>query len=253
MRFFGTSTLKRCFVVAALAAGTTGTAEAAPSLTWDFTGSGGDLTKSESFADTTNTRNVVAHAINTEEPPAPILSQSSQGLGVDLSDNIDGDCFLIFCSEGPDGSVGPDADQIDNLGDDEAIVFDFGGLTEFANITVSVASADDEIRIYGSNDGAVLNCGPGAPGLDCLTNPSTLLASGAGSGIAGSPTFDLTGSGQFQYLIASVPGGGGTLFSGDGYRVKSITGTPIPAPATLGLLGLGLLAFSAVAHRRRGA
>ncbi|MEQ8934678.1 MAG: hypothetical protein RIE56_02670 [Amphiplicatus sp.] len=177
---------------------------------------------SASFLDTTATDSVFVTAINTESPPAPKLHQSDFGLGVNT------------------GAL--DVNQLDNIGDDEAIVFDFGKVVSLDSITLNLAAQDDQYTIYGSNDAAVAACTAG--GLSCLTSISTLIVSGSGVG----PLQDTVAllSGAFQYLIATISGG-----SGDGYRVAEISVSDVPLPAALPMMALGLGLFGANGFFRR--
>jgi len=159
---------------------------------------------SASFLDTTATDSVFVTAINTETPPAPKLNQSVFGLGVNLG-------FL-------------EGGQVDNIGDDEALVFDFGKTVSFDSITLNLAAHDDQYAIYGSNDASVAACAAG--GLSCLTSVSTFIVSGSGAGVLSDTVALLSGS--FRYLIATVFGG-----SGDGYRVAEVSVSNVPLPAAL--------------------
>lgn len=215
----------KLLTIAAAGAVLFGQAQAA---TFYFGGNGGDLGKFETFTDGTDS--VTAIAINTEEPDAPVLHQNLLGLGVDTG-------FL-------------DTPQLDNIGDDEAIVFDFGAAAFFDSIYLSVASWFDDIEIYGSNDASVVAITSG--GLSSITSVSTLLASASGNGIEGFVNIDLSGiASAYRYLIATIPGG-----SGDGYRVKWISAeivSEVPVPAALPLLLSGLAGLGFAARRRKTA
>ncbi len=133
-------------VLAAALAATALAATSAGAVTYNFGGAGGALGVDETFFDTTATSSLLATAVNTEQPPSPQLHQNASGLGVDLG-------------------LG-DLDQIDNNGDDEAIVFDFGALVSFQSITLTLISSflilgQDEFEIYGSNDAGVAACTTG--------------------------------------------------------------------------------------------
>ncbi len=231
--FISNSTLNSAIKIGALAAPLCLVASIASAATYNFGGSGG-LGESETFLDTFGVTSLTAKAINTEQPPSPTLTQTSNGIGVKSG---------FF-----------DSGQVDNIGDDEAVVFDFGGQALWSSISLSVASFFDDYRIYGSNDSSVLSCTTG--GLTCLTSVSSLLASGSGSGLGGSVNVGLSSS-PFQYLIATTPGG-----AGDGYRISSLDAiaapmdaTPVPLPAALPLLagGLGLMGFVGRRRNRKAA
>jgi hypothetical protein len=180
------------------------------------------------FSDTTATDTLTAIAINTEQPPAPRLHQSSLGIGVNLG-------------------LG-DVNQIDNIGDDEAIVFDMGGLYTATSIRLALLTFGDRYSIWGSNSASVASCTSG--GLTCLTSVSSLLASGDNSGLdgLGFKTVNLSGSGNWSYFIATTAGG-----SGDGYRVKELTASVIPLPAAGWMLLAGLGGIAAMKRRRKAA
>ncbi|MEE2692891.1 MAG: PEP-CTERM sorting domain-containing protein [Pseudomonadota bacterium] len=177
---------------------------------------------SASFFDVTATETLTAIAINTEAPPAPKLHQNNFGLGVNTGIT--------------------DVNQLDNIGDDEAIVFDFGKIVSFDSITLNLAAQDDQYVIYGTNNPAVAACATG--GLSCITTISTFIASGSGAG----PLQDTVAllSGAFQYLIAAVFGG-----SGDGYRVAELSVSDVPLPAALPMMALGLGLFGVNGFFRR--
>ncbi|MFK7752458.1 MAG: VPLPA-CTERM sorting domain-containing protein [Sedimentitalea sp.] len=213
------------FLGAAALALTTGAASAA---TFDFTGplfplGGTNLGTDEVFNDVSNSYSVTATAINTQQPPAPQVNQNGAGLGVNT------------------GTF--DINQLDNIFDDEALVFDFGRDAEMSSITLSLASATDDYRIYGTNDGSVVNCTSG--GVGCLTGVSSLLASGQGVGIEGTVNVGL--SGTYRYLIATTANG---FFDVDGYRVAGLDVAPVPLPAAGWLMIAGLGGLAAARRRR---
>jgi hypothetical protein len=219
---------------------------AASASTWNFAGSlfpilGTDIgNPAASFLDTTGTDSLTAIAINTEQPPAPRLNQNLLGLGVNI-----GDCIFFCVDDGDSSWKGTsDVNQLDNIGDDEGIVFDMGGMYWATSITLSLLSADDAFTIWGTNDASVTGCTAG--GLACLTAPSTQLAAGSGDGIAGIKTIGL--SGAYRYFVVTTTGG-----SGDGYRVKALQAAAIPLPAAGWLLLAGLGGLLAIERRRKAA
>jgi hypothetical protein len=204
---------------ATLVAGLSDRAYAA--VVFDFTGGtifGANLGKTQSFIGSGGAT-VTATAINTQEPPNPRLHQSAYGLGVNLG-------------------LG-DVNQIDNIGDDEAIVFGFSAPITFVSADVTL-TLHDSYAFYGTNDASVLGCT--TTGLNCLTGVSTLLTSGTASGLLAPLSIALGGT--YRYLIATVPGR-----SGDGFRISGLTVVPLPAALPLAASALGLLAWLS---RRRG-
>ena len=199
----------------------------AHATTYEFIGPPGfgeDLNTTEVFMDTTNSFSVEVTAINTEQPPVPLLHWDDHGLGVNS------ECGLL-------------QDGLENIGDDEAIVFDFGTVVDLEEISLTRAGSPDEYRIYGTNDGSVENCTMG--GLTCLTSVSTLIASGNGTGLIGGADVDLTGN-SYQYLIATTPTG-----SGDRYRIDSVSVAPVPLPAAGLLMVAGLGGLAALRRRKK--
>lgn len=203
-------------VGAALTAGLSEQGSAA--IVFDFKGGGANLGKTESFIGTGGAT-VIATAINTQEPPNPRLHQNAFGLGVNL------------------GLV--DVNQIDNIGDDEAIVFGFSAPVTFVSADITL-TLHDSYAFYGTNNADVLGCT--TTGLTCLTGVSELLTSGTASGLFAPLSIALGGT--YRYLIATVPGG-----SGDGFRVSGLTVVPLPAALPLAATAVGLLAWLG---RRRG-
>lgn len=133
----------------------------------------------------------------------------------------------------------PETYQINNIGDDEAIVFDFGKVAEFKSITIAeTALLEDRYEIYGAN---VDLTGVTSGGLGSLTGiGSVLLASGQTS----EDPFVIALTGAYRYMIATVPGG-----RGDGYRVTSISVVAAP----IGLLLIASAFGLACLVRRRAA
>ncbi|MBI1391298.1 MAG: hypothetical protein GC152_01025 [Alphaproteobacteria bacterium] len=208
-----------------------GVASAAPAI-YDFTGAGGNLGKTEIF--TSGMSSITAIAINTEEPPTAELDQSGLGLGVRLTRN-DGGSIIP--------PVGPS--ELDNVGDDEAIVFDAGMVVSFETLTLKDASFFDDYEIYGTNNSAIASIVSG--GLSAITSISTLLAAGSGNGIGGTVTINLDPMlATFRYLVATLPGG-----NGDGFRVSALTASEVPLPGALPFMATALFGYAAAARRRR--
>jgi hypothetical protein len=222
-------------------------AASAAVYTFDFTGSGGNLGKTAAFADTTNSKSLTAHAINTEMssfPFNPTLNQTGDGIGVQLLSTLD---------------IG----EIDNGGADEGIVFDLGGLgvaqsAGLNNLGIAFSifghtvSATEGYEIYGSNDASILGCG--TTGRACLTSLATILASG-------SDVFDITVNfsdpALYRYIIATIPGGAGIIgdLGADSYRVAGLTVdlaevAAVPLPPALPLLISALAGTGFLARRR---
>lgn len=203
-------------------------ASSASAATFDFTGpllplGGTDLGNSASFNDTTATYSLTATALNTAISPLPDVNQNVAGLGV------------------KSGTL--DIGQLDNIGLNEALVFDFGTSASLTSITLSLASSFDDYRIFGSNDGSVASCNTAA----CVNGVSSLLASGQGVGIEGTVNVGL--SGTYRYLIASTKDS--APFRADGYRVAGLDVAPVPLPAAGLMLVAGLGGLAAARRRRK--
>jgi hypothetical protein len=212
-------------------------ASAAPSaraLTSDFNFTATPATTlgdSKSF--TSGGVSVNVSAITTDgSANSQTIWQSSNGLG-------------IFTTDGG----GVFQNQVDNIGVDEALVFDFGNKASFESITLSLVFEgfllpDDQFQIWGghadptagfatysaiASAGFVsLRNGNGCPGV---TGPTIC-----------DRTLPLSGLGLFRYLIVAAPGTGG---SNDSFAVKSIKGvSPVPGPAALPLLASALAGFA---------
>lgn len=219
----------------ALAASLSAPASAA-SLIFDFAGPAYPIlapVTSDTFADTGATASVTATAINTEGPNA-FLSRDGNGLGV----------FALDMGGG----------NLDNVNNDEAIVFDFGTPFNLVGATIQIAATENApffsstYQFWGTDNSGVLGCG-NAGGLSCITGISTLLASGTATVFDNPVSFLSAQPDFFRYIVATVPTG-----AADAYRVRSLTVAPIPLPAAGWLLlgataGLGLMAR----RRRRSA
>lgn len=210
--------MKKLATAAILALGVAVSTPAA-ATTWNFTGGGGLLGLDEVF--TEGGDSVTATALNTQQPPAPQLHQSGGGLGVRTGND--------------------NTNQLDNFLNDEAIVFDFGSVYEVSSIGVTAVGFNDDYRIYGTNNSAVLGCSSG--GLSCISDISTLLLQDDNNG-----TQSIFGS--FQYIIASGITGG----FNDDFRISSLTAVaPVPLPAALPLLAGALGFLGLLGWRRKSA
>ena len=224
----------KSFIAAAAAVGFSfSVAEAA---VFSFGGNGGSsLGKTEVFSADGGPETVVVTAINTEQSnrfERPRLHQTSSGLGVSLLFNDGGSLFPPVPST-----------ELDNVGDDEAIVFDFGEIVTMDSVTIAAADLTDTVRFYGTNDPTVTSISSG--GLSALTSISTFITGGNGNFFAVPEAVDLLGA-TFRYLIATVPAG-----SGDGYRVLSATVSEVPLPGALPFMLTALAGYGAMRRKRQ--
>ena len=216
----------------------------AVSTTFDFTTGGSNIgTGMATF--TSGVHSVDVYAINTESPtPPPFVTQNGDGVGVSFDGEVD---FGL-------DPVG----EVDNIGYDEALVFDFGNLASFGSTAVTAAfppcvkffikicGADDDWEIYGSNDSSVTTYTSGS--LDDFKSLGTLLAYEDDDTVV-----DLTGiEEQYRYLIATTKTK--DAFKGkDGFRIASATVDIIPLPMGLPLVASAFgLAALVRARRARG-
>lgn len=125
--------------------------------------------------------------------------------------------------------------------------FDFdGGLfgLSFLN-ALTITGSDPEIFLFAGNVAAGTLLGTDDDGGPAFESSLTRLL-GAGSYVLAIGRFDLTLS---EAVSGSNPGA--SALSGD-VRLSSITGTiTVPEPATLGLLGLGILGAGLFGRRKR--
>lgn len=211
--------------VALLGAATlAGRAEAAP-ITWDFTGKGGNLGQTETFTADDGASMAVAGGYREKliGPgfTAADLHQNHNGLGVKHN----------FFDDG----------NLDDDGLDERIRFDLGSPYQPLSGVLRLASLFDDYFVLGNNTGALSLIG------------SDVLAEGQGAGSLVDTVITFATTNTYQYLIFGTDIVG---IDNNDYRIASLSvddgqnGTPAPEPATIALLGAGLLGLGASARRR---
>lgn len=202
----------------------------ASALTWDFSGTGGDLGAAPvPFTSGSGTITVTAWTINGGSFTVQHLFQRNEapddrGLGV--CNNLDDGGASCLSTRTGNG----DNNEIDNNGGHQDVIrLDYGGLA--SGLSVVLNSLDgtvgniDNFQIFGSN----------------LVNPTLapsasvfLLASGSESISGGvDPVIPLAGSYRYLYITTSTGSGD------DDFLLRSVTGR-VPEPASLALLAAGL-------------
>jgi PEP-CTERM motif len=216
-------------MVAALVAALFVLTSNASALTWDFSGTGGDLgTAPVPFTSGSGTITVTAWTINGGSFTVQHLFQRNEGpddrgLGVCNSLDDQASCLSTLTGNG-------DNNEIDNNGGHQDVIrLDFGtiatGLSVVLNSLDGTVGNIDNFQIFGSN----------------LVNPTLapsasvfLLASGSESSSGGvDPVVPLSGSYRYLYITTSTGSGD------DDFLVRSATGR-VPEPASLALLAAGL-------------
>lgn len=136
--------------------------------------------------------------------------------------------YVYSCVDYTDGcDVEDSARLVDGLDAQEAVVLDFGGMVNLISATFSyIGSSDDFTLLLGGPAGAVISSGDGVGGAFATY------------------TFTDAASSEFAFLADH--------FS-DEFSLYSVTAeyvSNVPEPASLSLLGLGLLALGSVRRKK---
>jgi hypothetical protein len=227
-------------IIGLLLAGAVATAApTAQALTGDFDFSTGGTFDGSTAQFTSNGVTVNISAILTDgNTNTRTITQTSNGLGVRTTD----------------GGGGGFANEVDNIGPDEALVFDFGVPASFAGGSLRLAGnffgIFDQYQVFGGNTlpvsgfssfGGIVSAG--------FTSLVSDVGCDGGNLEVCTETFSLSNLGVFRYLIVAAPGTGG---SNDSFAVKGLTGvSPIPVPAALPLLASGVACFAWLRRTKR--
>ncbi|WP_297527963.1 hypothetical protein [Thiohalobacter sp.] len=157
---------------------------------------------------------------------------------------------LGACNKSEGTDCGNPQHQIDNVGDDDLVLFAFDGPVRFDSIVIDP---------YGYWDRDVTFWVADITSTDLVgLSPADLLA---GTSVFGSPT-NVSNTPGYGPVTINLGGGAGNallfggrldygnLYDNDRFKIASLSVTPVPLPAALWLFGSGLLGLAGLARRR---
>jgi hypothetical protein len=130
-----------------------------------------------------------------------------------------------------------DLNQVDNLGSYELLRFALPTGATVQSVFLKLTILSDDYRVWGTNDATFTNL--------------TLLASG--TGVFPSTTVNVNAGNSYAYLFiggALQTFGLGNALQADSFRVSELTVNLVSEPASMALLGAGLLGLCALRRRR---
>jgi hypothetical protein len=187
-----------------------------------------------------------------------VTAWGTTGVPTDANSLLDKGQILRFgtglgaCNKSEGSNCNNPAHQVDNVGDDDLVMFKFDNTVDFNNIVIDpFGYFDRDVSFW------IANVTPGEADLTGF-NPFALLN---GTSVFGTVT-NITNNAGYGPLSINLSGEtgnvlifGGTLdvgsrYDNDRFKIASLDITVVPVPAAVWLFGSGLIGLAGIARRK---